>query len=436
MNAALYSQSPGTSPLAVATVVSKAIKDGLISPANPGAIFFDLKGFQQTSGATIKITISTQYCVMQNLIQETLTAFQKRSRLNCQSGFHVERDTFNEILMDKAGDMLPRAESDLYQRCRQIINCGLESARSKDLNGGLEQFRKIEAVFGAARVSYPCKMVIAAFYCSGLAYIRLKESRPEEADKLSILALVIDNYLIQEYNLQILEMHRVQQLVNLARIRMALGQREAACRLLFALIRCFEGWPEPPLSSVADADALFRKEYPASLTGTSPVGRLLAFEKIKAVPVTRFDHLTGKNGMKATKARFMLDFSDLSFDLIKSMLDQIIDEFIRFTRGLNPPEVIEMLKANGFRSTDDLNGLKPYESACFFLTFKLQAADEDLKIFLKSLKSFCALPLSQPVWEAIVSDFYIFCNSSEMITPDIKEQIRIIAEIKNLKTNA
>lgn len=124
----------------------------------------------------------------------------------------------------------------------------------------------------------------------------------------------------------------------------------------------------------------------------------------------------------------LLDFSALSSEWTKGMLGQIIVEFIRFSKDLDPDEVIAILNANGIHSLDDLKGLENYQSAYLSMATKLHAVDKGQEIFLTVLKSFCEISPSPPVWEAIASDFYGFCMASGMVTQDIKEQVRVIAD--------
>ena len=363
---------------------------------------------------------------MNKLIQETLSAFQTRSLLNSKDGFYGETDIFNEILLENVSKNLDAQESALYQDCRQTINRGLELARARELAAGFEQFRKIEAILSSAVISYQCQLLIAAFYSSGLAYLRLKESRPEEADALSLQALAIDNYLIQEHGYDILEMHRVQQLVNLARIQMAIGQKEEAYRLLFALIRCFENRPEVSAPCHFHTLTIFREKYGSVPVFPEPIGPDAAFlplDKVYGRPVARFGCKPGELGQGSLESRFLLDFSTLPFGLIRSMLDQIIVEFIWFTKGLGHERVKAVLNANGYRSADDLKGFKIYESAYLFLAIKIHSADEGQEVFLALVKSFCELAPSQPIWNAIASDFYRFCLSSQEVTKHAKEQV-------------
>ncbi|MCB9294743.1 MAG: hypothetical protein H6559_16720 [Lewinellaceae bacterium] len=109
------------------------------------------------------------------------------------------------------------------------------------------------------------------------------------------------------------------------------------------------------------------------------------------------------------------------------MLDQIIVEFIWFTKGLDDESVKAVLRANGFHSADVLKGLKIYESAYLFLAIKTHAAHEGQEAFLKLVKSFCQLAPSQPIWNAIASDFYRFCLSSSEVTKHSAEQVKKIA---------
>ena len=365
---------------------------------------------------------------MNKLIQETLSAFQTRSLLNSKDGFYGEMDIFNEIILENASKNLDAQESALYQDCRQTINRGLELARARELAAGFEQFRKIEAILSSAVISYQCQLLIAAFYSSGLAYLRLKESRPEEADALSLQALAIDNYLIQEHGYDILEMHRVQQLVNLARIQMAIGQKEEAYRLLFALIRCFENRPEVSAPYRFNTLGLFSEMYASTPTMPAVIGPdkpFLQMYRVYAAPVTRFHHDPDKGARNPLECRFLLDFSNLPFDLIRSMLDQIVVEFIWFTKGMSSGEVKAVLSANGFHSSQSLKGLKIYESAYQFLAIKIHSADEEREVFLALVKSFCELAPSQPIWNAIASDFYRFCLSSQEVTKHAKEKEQV-----------
>lgn len=367
---------------------------------------------------------------MNRLIQETLSAFQNRNQLNSKDGFYEERDIFNEILLENVRGNLEASETALYEKCRQTINRGLELARGRELKAGLKYFRKIEAILGSASISYQCQLLIAAFYSSGLAYLRLKESRPEEADALSLQALAIDNYLIQEHGYHILEMHRVQQLVNLARIQMAIGQREEALRLLFPLIRCFENRAEFPVPYFFNTVGPFKEKYASTPVVPVAIGSdasFLPMDKVYGTPVARFGYKTDEAGQSPMDSRFLLDFSALSFHLIRRMLDQIIVEFIWFTKGLGHERVKAVLNANGYRSADDLKGFKIYESAYLFLGIKIHAADEDQRVFLKLLKAFCEIAPYQPIWNAIVSDFYRFCLSSQEVTKHAKEQVQKMA---------
>lgn len=360
---------------------------------------------------------------MDELVQETLLVVQKRD----QDGFQEEIDIFNETLLENISRNLDAKEVALYQECRKTINLSLELARAKELKAGLEHFGKIEAVLGSAAVSYQCQLLIATFYSSGLAYLRLKESRPEEADALSLQALAIDNYLIQEHGYQILEMHRVQQLVNLARIQMVSGQKEEAFRLLFVLIQCFEDRSAFPAPYRSNTMGLFSEKYaftPVVPEAIGPDKSFLHMERVYTAPVTRFDQYPEKGGRNPMECRFLLDFSTLSFDLIRKMLDQLIVEFIRFTKGLDHGGVKTLLQAHGYSSTDDLQGLRIYESAYLFLAIKIHSADEGQEAFLELVKSFCGLAPSQPIWNAIASDFYHFCLSSQEVTKYAKEQIQ------------
>ncbi len=363
---------------------------------------------------------------MNKLIQETLLAFQRRD----QDRFQEETDVFNEILLENVSRNLDAKEAALYQECRKTINLGLERARAKELKAGLEHFGKIEAVLASSAVSYQCQLLIAAFYSSGLAYLRLKESRPEEADALSLQALAIDNYLIQEHGYHILEMHRVQQLVNLARIQMAIGERKEAFRLLFALIRCFENRPAFPAPYRFNTLILFSEKYastPAIPVAIRPDQSFFRMDRVYATPVTRFHHHPEKIGRNPMDCRFLLDFSNLPFDLIRSMLDQLIVEFIWFTKGLDTGEAKAVLSANGFHSLQGLKGLQIYKSAYLFLAIKIHSADEGQEVFLELVKSFCELAPSQPIWNAIASDFYRFCLSSQEVTKHAKEQVKKLA---------
>lgn len=367
---------------------------------------------------------------MNSLIQETLSAFQNRNQLNIKDGFYEEGDIFNEILVENVRRNLEASESALYEKCRQTINRGLELARGRELKAGFEHFREIEAILGSPGISYPCKLLIAAFYSSGLAYLRLKESRPEEADALSLQALAIDNYLIQEHGYHILEMHRVQQLVNLARIQMAIGHRDEALRLLFPLIRRFENRAEFPAPYRFNAFELFKEKYGDTLVVPDAIGLdagFLQMDKVYGTPVTRFGYKPEEGGQSPLDSRFLLDFSALPFNLIRRMLDQIIVEFIWFTKGLDPVGVKAAFSANGFHSADSLKGLKIYESAYLFLAIKIHSADEEREVFLELVKSFCELAPSQPIWNAIASDFYSFCLSSREVTNHTKEQFQKIA---------
>ncbi|MCB9350333.1 MAG: hypothetical protein H6573_22880 [Lewinellaceae bacterium] len=367
---------------------------------------------------------------MNNLIQETLSAFQKRDQLNSNDGFNKEKDIFNEILLESISRNLDAPEYALYQKCRETINRGLEQGRAGALKAGLEQFRKIEAILCSPTVSYPCKLLIAAFYSSGLAYLRLKEYRAGEAEALSLQALAIDNYLIQEHGYHILEMHRVQQVVNLARIQMATGLKEEAFRLLFALIRCFENQPEFPAPYRFSTLGFLKEQYAEAPAIPAAVGLDKSFfqmGRVNETPVTRFGNMPGGGGQSPLECRFLLDFSALPFEVIQSMLDQIIVEFIRFTKGLEEYRVTDILYANGLRSVGDLTHLKIYESAYLFLAIKIHAANDEQEAFLNALKSFCEVASSQPIWNAIVSDFYGFCMSSREVERGTKEQVRKIA---------
>lgn len=370
---------------------------------------------------------------MNRLIQETLSAFQNRNQLNSKEGFYEERVLFNEILLENIRGNLEASETDLYEKCRQTINRGLELARGRGLKAGLKYFRKIEVILGSARISYQCKLLIAAFYSSGLAYLRLKESRPEEADALSLQALAIDNYLIQEHGYDILEMHRVQQLVNLARIQMATGQREEALRLLFPLIRCFENRAEFPAPYFFNTVGPFNEKYastPVVPVAIGPDASFLPMDKVYGTAVARFGYKTDEASQSPMDSRFLLDFSALSFNLIRRMLDQIIVEFIWFTKGLGHERVKAVLNANGYRSADDLKGFKIYESAYLFLAIKIHSADEGQEVFLELVKSFCELAPSQPIWNAIASDFYRFCLSSQEVTKHAKGQVeKLVAAV-------
>lgn len=367
---------------------------------------------------------------MNNLVQETLSAFQNRNLLNGKEGFYEEKDIFNEALLEKISENLDAPECALYLDCRQTINSGLELARARELAAGFEQFRKIEAILSSAVVSYQCQLLIAAFYSSGLAYLRLKESRAEEADALSLQALAINNYLIQEHGYDILEMHRVQQLVNLSRIQMAIGQKEEAYRLLFALIRCFENRPEVSAPGHFHTLTIFREKYGAAPVFPEPIGPDAAFlplDQVYGRPVARFGCKPGEPGQGSLESRFLLDFSTLPFGLIRSMLDQIIVEFIWFTKGMDSGEVKAVLSANGFHSSQSLKELKIYKSAYLFLAIKILSADEEREVFLALVKSFCELAPSQPIWNAIASDFYRFCLSSSEVTKHSAEQVKKIA---------
>ena len=378
-----------------------------------------------------------QFMPMKSLLDETWSAFRNRSLLNVKEGFYEEGDLFNEILTENICENQSQPESNLYQRCRKTINRGLDLARARELRSGLDHFKKIEPVFAAPKVSYQCKMLIAAFYSSGLAYLRLKESRPLEADALSLQALAIDNYLIQEHEYHILEMHRVQQLVNLARIQMAMGNRDEALRLLFPLFRCFENRGEFPGTGRFNDLPLFRKKYESVPLFSEPIGpdeQFLPMDKVYKTPVTRFGCKPDGTGRSALESRFMLDFSTLSFDLIRRMLDLVMIEFIWFTKGMDPAEIRAVFNAAGVRSVEDLEGLKKYRSTYLFLAIKLHAGDEDRGTFLELLKSFCELSPYRPAWDAVASDFCGFCISSDLVATEIKEQVKNLADANALQT--
>jgi len=363
---------------------------------------------------------------MDTLIKETLSAFRQRDAINITDGFFQEKDIFNEMLLECIGKNLNGTEKMQYQKCRKTINRGLELGRAKKLEAALEQFKKIELILCKSSVSLQCKLLIAAFYCSGLAYLRLKESKQEEAVSLSLQALAINNYLIQEHGYDILEMHRVQQIVNLTRIQIISGQKEDAFHLLFALLRCFENRPEFPAPYRFNTLNFLKEKYASTLSVPAAIGLnnpFLQLEKIYDTPITRFKNNPDRDDQRANQNRFLLDFSELSFELIERMLDQIIVEFIRFTKRLNLAQVKTILSTQGIRSVDDLRYLKIYKSAYLFLAIKIHAANGEHEVFLKLLKSFCKKAAFQPIWKAVVLDFYGFCESSGRVSADVKDQI-------------
>ncbi|MCB9290617.1 MAG: hypothetical protein H6560_25135 [Lewinellaceae bacterium] len=299
----------------------------------------------------------------------------------------------------------------------------IELARARQLAAGLNIQVKLRQ---SSVVTLFLSMPIAYrhFLQFHLAYLRLKESI-RRGRRIEPAYFTINNYLIQEHGYDILEMHGCNNW-SILRIQMVIGQRKEllGCCLPDPVFENLYAFPAPYRFNTL---GLFREKYASTPVIPSAIGPDMPFletDRVYATPVTRFHHHPEKVGRNPMECRFLLDFSNLPFDLIRSMLDQIIVEFIWFTKGMDTGEAKAVLSANGFHSLQSLKGLEIYKSAYLFLAIKIHSADEGQEVFLELVKSFCELAPSQPIWNAIASDFYRFCLSSQEVTKHAKERVK------------
>ncbi len=363
---------------------------------------------------------------MNTLIQETLQAFQQRNELNFKDGFYQQKDLFNKTLLKSIQDRIDDLEYDLFLDCRKKMNEGLDFGRAGNLELAIEEFKPIETLIYHPKHSSLLKLLLATFYSSGLAYLRLKQSNPSEADALCLRSLALNNYLIQHHEIEVLELHRVQQIVNLARIKWIIGQRDAAFDLLFAIIRSFEHRTGFPACYQFNNMHCLQEQYPSEIPTPSPVGDYplnRQFKHIFDTRVKRFEKGLEQEGLSAMESLFMLDFSALSFELIQRVFDDVIIELVSFTRAFSQKEVRAILQKYHFKTIDDLINYRKYETAYLFLAMKIHALNGEHTAFLKLLQSFCKKAAFQPIWKAVTSDFYHVCQSSGTIKTDVEKQV-------------
>lgn len=362
--------------------------------------------------ALVGVLQSCRQNVLKNRIEasrnETALGFQQNGSLIVKDGFYEEKDHFNETLLRHIENKLYTAESSLFKGCRKSMNEALDLGRAGDVGQALDIFESMEAIIGKPDLSLLCKLLIATFYSSGLAYLRVKDSQPKEADALSLQALAIDNFLIQEHGIEVLELHRVQQITNLARIQIKIGQQDEAFDLLFALVRSFEHHPSFPVCHKFNTLNLFNDKYPTAPPLPLPIGQLPLnnhISKIYETPLHRFQSGREYDAPNAIESLFLLDFSALTADVIETIFNDVIIEFARFTQKLNATEVGTILSRYGFRSIEDLSNFKAYETAYSYLSLKIHEANGAYSTFLRAVKSFCTLASFQPKWKAIAKDF-------------------------------
>ncbi|HMQ48987.1 MAG TPA: hypothetical protein PKA00_06095 [Saprospiraceae bacterium] len=328
----------------------------------------------------------------------------------------MEKDIFHETLLKEMQASLNSREVSIFLDNKKRINEGLEYGRAGVMDAAFQQFEAVESNICSLPLSYPCRLLIMSFYNSGLAYLRVKANEPEEANRLCLQALFINNYLIQAHGFNVLEIHRVQQMANLARILFRSGQKEQAFNILFALLGCFEQKDNFPLIYSYNRLEMLHDEYRSTGLTTNPIGRHHPSSQLHEVyqtPVTRFGK---RSSMKATDitALFLLNFSKIPSELLERMLAHLIEFYIDFSKGLDNAAQKAIFNRHGIYSDTDLKGWEAYQSAYLFLKIKVHFLNKEFQDFLNALKSF-SQNVSQPsIWNAILMDFHSFCQTSGM----------------------
>ncbi|MCB9076626.1 MAG: hypothetical protein H6631_03490 [Anaerolineaceae bacterium] len=369
---------------------------------------------------------------MHTLIQKTFTSFRDRNGDYQKNGYMIERDIFNEILSARTAENLDTSEDRLFQECRRIIKQALVEGRKRNLEIAYVCMEEVETALHLNPISDQCRLLIITFRNGALAYLKYLDAAPDEGKALLLDALAIDNYLIQEHDYWVLEMHRVQLMQNLVRIDKIFGNKEEAIRQIFYLIQCFAEHSLFPACYLFTDPAPFREIYRARIAErmatSGPAGDLSV---VYTTPVTRFSPPAARFGEMREetlldnhlRTRFLLDFSALSFPLIERMYNQQVTELAMLARGKNYPELRALFGAYGFHTISDLKPFRPYRMGYLWFTIKLHAIHGEAHSLLEAVEALCEIEAYPPLWESAAVDFYHFCRSSEQLEPDLKHRI-------------